>query len=398
MCAVIHTPRTPLLRAHEPMRGAGSSRARVRPSADQAAEDLTPVEIEITHEEKERDSNGNETQTVVNPGPDTVLRDEIVKLRVKIPPTNNADRVISLDVAPAKMRSQILGARGDTLMFDFGTTNDDGSVNTSLTTNANGTTKAGPYNVTLSKDAASTHDAGEVKLKAVFNKVSDDANATEGKFKIRISSPGLPDIESREFTITKRIRKYGKDNDTTTYDFNKYDGMFTNASDAWGAFYNHNVDQVERLKAIGMTESELGRNPQNQASRPYDIMTIGHPDDHVLDTLHHADGHHEKEVQPNYNTIRDLNYPAANSDSARDAINWGACWLYHKAQTISNNPNPPPDYIPGPWKSWDDATSRYNGGGVSNYLDRVKRALDQGRHPTDSSFIWPVLSNGKARR
>jgi hypothetical protein len=147
-----------------------------------------------------------------------------------------------------------------------------------------------------------------------------------------------------------------------------------------------------------MTESELGRNPQNQGSRPNDIMTIGHPDDHVLDCLQFVSGYQEKEVVPQGNTVRDLNYPQAAASPAGTAILWGTCWLYHKAQRVSNNPSPPPSLIPGPWRSWDDATTRYNGGGVNNYLERVTRAFKEGRHPTDQTTLWPELTNGRARK
>ena len=56
---------------------------------------LLPVEIEITHTEKVRDIDGNETADVVNPGKDTLLRDEIAELRIKVPPLGTADGTCS---------------------------------------------------------------------------------------------------------------------------------------------------------------------------------------------------------------------------------------------------------------------------------------------------------------
>lgn len=346
--------------------------------------DLLPIEVEIIHIEKERDVDGVELAATVSPGKDTVLRDEVANLRIKIPPLGNTDWDLKIDIEPADVKTDTLGTRGTVQTYDFGTV-ENGST-TSLTTEANGTTKAGPYDIKLLASKG-----GEETFKIVVNK--------NGKFKLRLkTADNKIDFVSQEFTVTTRIRKYGWDNASTTYDFNKHDKHFENAASSWGAFYQHPIDNVERLKAIGMTESELGRNPQNQSSRPNDIMTIGHPDDHVLDTLQFVAGHREKEVDPQNNLVRDMNYPAAAASPAGTAIHWGTCWVYHKAQTIANNPQPPPSLIPGPWRSWDDTTARYNGGGVNNYLQRVTRAFIEGRHPTDQTTLWPLLTNGKARK
>lgn len=134
-------------------------------------------------------------------------------------------------------------------------------------------------------------------------------------------------------------------------------------------------------------------------------MTIGNPGDHVLDTFQNVPPYDQlapagqglREVVPASNTTRLLSYPAANCTTAADAILWGTCWLYQKDSRVSSNPSPPPTYIPGPWRTWDDATTRYNGGGVPNYLERVDRAFLEGKHPTDSVTIWPLETDGKAR-
>lgn len=358
----------------------GKNFARTSTAADGS---LLPVEVEVIHTEKMRDDNGVELSTTVSPGKDTLLRDEIADLRIKIPPLGTSDWDVKIDLEPTDMKTQTLGSRGSVQMYDFGKV-ENGNV-TPLTIEANGSTKAGPYDIKLVASKG-----GEETFRIAINK--------EGKLKIRIkTTDNKVDVTSQEFTVTKRIRKYGKDTATATYDFNKHDKHFENAAASWGSFYQHPVDDVERLKAIGMTESELGRNPQNSSSRPNDIMTIGHPDDHVLDTLRYVSGHREKEVDPQNNAVRDMNYPQAAESPAGTAIHWGTCWVYHKAQTIANNPQPPPSLIPGPWRSWDDATTRYNGGGVNNYLERVTRAFREGRHPTDQNTLWPVLTNGRAR-
>ena len=227
----------------------------------------------------------------------------------------------------------------------------------------------------------------EKTIKAVFN--------NEGVLRIR-AIWGSVTAESQKFTVTKRMRRYGGQEDSN-FDFNQNDQAFADAADYWDGIYQYPLDDADRLKAIGMTESELGRNPTAPVTRPYDIMTIGNPGDHVLNILHADPGYVENEVDVPNNTVRTLKYPDAAAAPASTAILYGTCWLYHKAQTILNNPSPPPPLVPGPWKTWDDATLRYNGGGVPNYLDRVDRALDEGRHPVDAVTIWPIETNGLAR-
>jgi len=349
---------------------------------------ILPVEVEISHTEKMRDENGGELSTTVSPGNDTLLRDEIADLRIKIPPLGTADWKLKIDLEPTDMKTQTLGTRGSVQMYDFGKV-ENGNV-TPLTIKGNGSTRAGPYDITLLASKG-----GEETFRITVNK--------EGKFKIRIKTDDNKiDVTSQEFTVTKRIRKYGKDTATATYDFNKHDKHFENAAASWGAFYQHPVDEVERLKAIAMTESELGRNPTAPIDRPNDIMSVGNPGDNVLDKLRYVSGHREHEVDPANNAVRWLNYPNANCTSSRDAIFWGTCWLYHKAQTILNNANPPPELIPGKWKSWDYATQAYNGVGEGagdlHYFERFKRAFSEGLHPDDNVTIWPLLTNGRARK
>lgn len=158
---------------------------------------------------------------------------------------------------------------------------------------------------------------------------------------------------------------------------------------------------------MGMAESYLGANPTAPQSRPDDILTIGNPGDNVLNTLTNVPPYDQlppggqalREVDIPNNSTKMLSYPNAAATPAATAILYGTCWLYQKASRISNNPNPPPHFIPGPWRTWDDATVRYNGGGVPNYLQRVHRPLYEGRDPfTPSNTLWPRLTNDQPRR
>lgn len=346
---------------------------------------LFPIEFEVKHTEIEP-----ATGQAVNPGAYTMLRDEIVDIRIKVPPIGNADWTVDLSVEPEAMRTQSLPNRGNVQMYDFGQIETNGTVTPDKT------------QFVLHASAG-----GERIIRAIFNK--------EGKMKVKMKSPdGKIDFTSPEFTILKRIRKYANLPSSQNHDLNQHDQAFIDAAAHWGGVYQHPVDDVERLKAMGMAESELGLTDAT------DIMTVGNPGDHVLDTFRNVSPYDRfpgvaplgglalREVDIANNTTKMLSYPAADETPAATAIHWGVCWLYQKASSIQNNPNPPhppspPNpYIPGPWRSWDTAVIRYGPpnaypGGLF-YLDRVKRPYLEGRHPSiPTLYLWPLKSNKKAR-
>ena len=346
---------------------------------------LLPVEVEVIHTEID-----SATGQVVNPGANTMLRDEIVDIRIKVPPIGTTDWTVDLTVEPEAMRTQNLPNRGDVQMYDFGQVETNGTVTPDKT------------QFVLQASAG-----GERTIKAVFNK--------EGTLKIKMkSTDGKIDFTSPDDTIQKRMRKYASLPSSQNHDLNQHDKAFVDAANHWGGVYQHQVDDVERLKAIGMAESELGLTDAT------DIMTVGNPGDHVLDTFRNVPpydrlpgvaplgGKALREVDVANNSTRMLSYPGADETPAATAIHWGVCWLYQKASSIDDNPNPPQPpnpsnpYIPGPWKSWDTAVKRY---GPPNaypdglfYLDRVKRPYLEGRHPSIATlYVWPLKSNKKAR-
>ena len=364
---------------------------------------LSPIEIEVKHREPG-------TQNLPNT---TLLRDEIVDLRIKVPPTNGQNREIELDVAPAGMRSQTLGTRGDTLMFDFGTIGADGTTITPLTADGTGHSNAGPYKVTLLGNAAgpTQNPPGEITLRAVFNKVADDPDAAEGKLKITIKGDGLPEVQSQELTIKNRIRKYARVPENGNVDYDKHDESFESAAKTWGTFYNNPVNP-DVLKAIGFQETQLGY----QSNEHIDIMTVGNTDDNILDYFHRTAPYNTmKEAIPDPNgmngfTIRWLHYADANKDSVGQAIYWGTCWLYQKAQKgrhVSEPNNPPFGTKFAGWNSWETAVRFY--GPNTSYQGVIEGPWKRGRHDSTTTrtgsiaidppiYIWPILSNHKARK
>lgn len=326
-----------------------------------------------------------------------MLRDEIVDIRIKIPPLGTTDWTVDLTVEPEAMRTQNLTNRGDVKMHDFGQVETNGIVTPDKT------------QFVLQASAG-----GERTIKAVFNK--------EGILKIKIkSTDGKIDFTSPDYTIQKRMRKYASLPSSQNHDLNQHDKAFVDAANHWGGVYQHAVDNVERLKAIGMAESELGLTDAT------DIMTVGNPGDHVLDAFKNVlpydrlpkwvkrngedvniGGVALREVDVPNNSTKMLSYPAAAETPAATAIHWGVCWLYQKASSVQDNPIPPQPpnapnpYIPGPWKSWDTAVQKYGPPNAYpdglHYLDRVNRSFLEGRHPSVSTlYIWPLKSNRKAR-
>jgi hypothetical protein len=363
---------------------------------------LLPIEFEVKHIEKERDADGNETQTVVNSGPDTMLRDEIVDIRIKVPPIGTTDWTVDLTVEPEAMRNQNLPGRGDVKMYDFGQVETSGTVTPDKT------------QFVLQASAG-----GERTIRAVLNK--------EGKLKIKMkSTDGKLDFTSPEYTIKERVRKYAVPYPGfPNHDPNKYDQQFVDGAKHWGDFYGHPIDTVDRLKAISVAESNVGAFVQNKAARPHDILTIGHPDDNVLETIQgepkqwDLDLAHPKKpaADPRY---RKLNYPEANISSTREAIKWGTLWLYVKGfglpANIQANPNwtyekrnqaphnvidgiEEPEFCFTGWSSWDYATGKYNGGGVDDYMTRVNNALQKGLHwnAGGNNKLWPIRADKSGR-
>ena len=372
---------------------------------------LLPIEFEIIHTEVDP-ATGNP----VNPGKDKVLRDEIVDVRIKIPPLGGNDWTVDLTIEPEAMRTQDLPTRGDVQMYDFGQIEPDGTVTPDKT------------QFVLKASAG-----GERTIKAVFNKA--------GKLKIKMkSTDGKIDFTSPEYTVEERIRKYAMPYPGfPNHDPNQYDKDFVDAVEHWRDFYSHPIDTVDRIKAMAVAESNVGAYVQNPTSRPHDILTIGHPGDQVLATIQGNPA--QWDIVPDHpkRPARDARfkqviYPDASISSPREAIKWGVLWLYVKAfaqapvaslgvthWTTERNPihtptlvwerrnKPPYDVIEGDeesefifvgWHSWDDATKLYNGGGDAANPTKVEHALRRGLHYYNNTTkpIWPIRSNKSARQ
>ena len=143
---------------------------------------LLPIEFHIAHTENQRDAEGNELASTVNPGENTLLRDEIADLRITLPSMDKSNWSLTIDLEPNGMKMATLGSRGAVQMYDIGRI-EEGTV-VPLTATANGATIAGPYEITLSGDETVT-DA--------FRVVANNA----GAFRLRMkTADGKIDVAS----------------------------------------------------------------------------------------------------------------------------------------------------------------------------------------------------------
>lgn len=335
------------------------------------------IEFDVKHTEIDP-----ATGQVVSPGVNTMLRDEIVDIRIKVPPIGTTDWTVDLSVEPQAMRNQDLPNRGNVQMYDFGQIEGDGTVTSDKT-----------------QFVLKASSGGERTIRAVFNK--------EGNLKIKMkSTDGKIEFTSPDYTIQKRMRKYASLPSSQNHDLNQHDEAFEDAANHWGGVYQHQVDDVERLKAMGMAESELGLTDAT------DILTVGNNDDFVIPRLKGltsgvrlngatATWTKEFEFLPNSGGYEPsyYDYQDASKATSAIAIKWGVCWFYKKGMISALDSNNPPTYAKfDGWRTWESTTTRYNGGGVDNYLERVNRAMKEGRHPSNANlYIWPLKSNKMAR-
>jgi hypothetical protein len=362
-----------------------------------------PIEFEITHTEKERDENGTELTNSVNPGANTLLRDEIADLKIKLPSLNRDDWDLTIDLEPTEMKSDTLGARGSVQMYDFGKIEESGVVPFSI--NTTGATIAGPYPLTIPGA-----NGGDETLRFVVNK--------NGTVRIRLkSADNKIDVKSQEFSVTKRIRKYARRPENNNADFDKHDNAFQDAAEFWGSFYQHPIDP-DITKAMGMQESTLGFG----LTPTDDILTInagGNDLDHIQAILRREHTTNEKEAILDENEdwqIRWLDYDEADATSARTAIHWGTCWLYHKGQKgkFTSAPDNPPHYVTfSGWNTWETAVSYFGPNIV--YLGVIEGPWKRGRRDSTTGivngvwtkidfdennyqYLWPILSNHRVRK
>ena len=407
---------------------------------------VTPISFALEHFEKIKDADGNDTQQNVRPGPDTVLRDEIVNLKIHLR-TIDDDRPMTLEMDTEGMQTQTLGSRGAVQMYDFGTVDETTGAVTSLTANSSGITQTSPYAITI------PHDSGDLTLRAVFNK--------EGTFKLRLKSPDRAiNVVSQEFTVAERVRKYSEKVDSATdKDINRYDKKFVDIPQEWQDWRYKDNNQAgnftftpdtapyfnpDLLKSICYTESNMNKAMALVKSPvPNDLMQVdagigpatpsmngtGKDWNEVATTINITvqGGSYNGQQMPGYilddnaasQTTTDgaalvrMRYNAnppgpAVVNTVDNSIRWAVRELLYKrftkaipANTIVEAHNDIRNFIIQKPTPLDLVHTLDNYGTGDGYGITILNLKNNGINPHDDGatklYIWPILTNGKAR-
>jgi hypothetical protein len=403
---------------------------------------LLPIEFEITHTEKERDLDGNELTTVVTPGEHVLLRDEIADLRIKVPSLDGADWNMMLDVEPAAMKTATLGARGAVQMYDFGRIENETVI--PLTAGGNGTTITGPYAIALPGA-----EGGQDTFRIVVN--------NEGAFRLRLkTADDKVNVNSQEFTVNTRIRKYATLEHGGQLESNNFDAIFETSVGWWQDWEIGNANgnytfkdsgqryTPELLKAIAWKECDL--HPASAAAHgttELDIMQVNAgnrpgADDmtgssaladwneralavdvevlvggsYEIKTLYTFEADPPGGVQVDDFSVRKMRYPAIGLqpiDSYCNSVRWALRKLLYKQYDLAAADFLVTYRVKGHGETLFGATKpqirslsetvRRYGDTQATYPLHVFRMRDEGigTRGTGDEYRWPRLTNDKAR-
>lgn len=363
---------------------------------------------------------------LIKPEKTTVKRDEIINVTISVIKSFVGDLTLNLNITPNAMRSEVLGARGNVQMYDFGT-EDGGTVTPNVT------------QITLKQS-----EGYENTIKAVFNK--------EGTLKITAGSLlQLVFGQSDPITVEKRIRQYSTKEDNDDTQVNDFDALFEGANGLWAdwgwgpAGGNYGLNKLafspELLKAIAYIESNI--NPTKSGING-DIMQIGPGGGGTVMSAGGKDWNWNATPVKTVKLIPDpanpgnfrysptgtptpvykafiadgddnLAYPtmgyalhrppgAVVVSSPADSIKWAMRQLYFKHSNIQGNEHFADDetghtfiLIPATTLSEQDSVRRA-GDGTQPYVDRVYALYQIGTKGAGGLKIWPILTNMHSRK
>jgi len=134
------------------------------------------------------------------------------------------------------------------------------------------------------------------------------------------------------------------------------------------------------VKAMMYVESKMGYYQAaigSYAAFP-DVMQIADPLNPAIHTLNNDDwvdpitSQEVLEYTWTPEGIKIMDYDGrAKVNSIEDSVYWGVIWLYHKAEIIEEDGS-------RSWRSWNEAVTRYNGGGDTNYTEKVSAIYEKG--------------------
>ena len=253
-----------------------------------------------------------------------------------------------------------------------------------------------PIRLTISERDAVWSDSGSMEKTIIV-----DTNISEQNFSFEV-----PVIE-RRFIFWKRtavfvvkfavsvvqdsgtirdntVRQYTYKGVSGNEDYNRYDNFILQAVIYWNGEFLRDTDppsiplDQNLVKAMLYQESRVGNDP----AANIDIMQVGNPDDLAMRTLRGE----LQEYWIHNGVLQLLSYPEAKIESAHDSVHWGVRWLYHKAQSTTEDHR-------RFWRPWKEAVKRY-GPGTNKYADDVWNIYTNGikKEGRNNIQLWlPLL-------
>ena len=338
--------------------------------------------------------------------PATVKRDEIFDVTLTLDPPPSFSTV-TFDLIGQK--TQTLPERGEVQMYDFGYDRDfDGDIDHGQT----------------SYTFVPVIDGGKKTIKAVYN-LAETPPYAQPSIKIA-ATLGTYTFESEPIAVKYQIRKYtiewsyshsnefdenpAKPLDTISYWVDYWDDWnypdppalpFTFKMTAAGSIEDK-LD-YELVKAVCFKESRMDEIDLMQVTNTAkkDLMGIIvppatlPPKDWNWRTLPDTDGDYPETGQA------ELHYTHVSDITAAESLKWGIRWLYAKKSRAVNG-SKSGTFRPI-WDNWTTTLENYNGEASKvQYAIDVMALYRSGKNPHADSgpvlYIWPILSDGTARR
>lgn len=182
------------------------------------------------------------------------------------------------------------------------------------------------------------------------------------------------ETHSQLFSI-KDVKTYTSKGLNGRENYNRFDQEIVDVVNQWNVEFNDEYPPPEPLhpnlvKAMIYIESRMGYFESDGYPSYPDVMQVANPNNPAIHTLNN-DGWRDKknrlaqEREWKDGAITILDYKGrAQGATSKESILYGARWLYHYAQGITQKKI---RY----WKPWKKAIKLYNGGGNPNYANEV---------------------------
>jgi len=208
---------------------------------------------------------------------------------------------------------------------------------------------------------------------------------------------GISQKESYPIFQLKDIKKYTYKGINGNEDYNRFDKEILETVNFWNKFFlSQEYPPKEPLdpnlvKAMIYVESRMGYYTSEEGHYPAyaDVMQVADPRNPAIHTLNNdgwvdpTTGEIAREYEWTEKGIKVLDYhKKANGATPKESIFWGERWLYHKAQTITENRK-------REWKLWITAVKNYHHKDDITYQKKVFEIYQKGISPKGIK-LWNI--------